>query len=191
MVLASTVICGSESSWIHDLISLSHCSENPATISDLPLGISTKILWRNRPMRELLKFRNLKERDCATLAERCHALPPLPSPLFAPHCALLGYAVTTGSRNNKEGPRDLSDVTRNNTQRCDLRMSDSSVNKIDWRESISSRVPVVFMRVQVRVHNQFAASYRRELRRLFLWREYSSGIFGVSDCYSLCVEIHC
>jgi hypothetical protein len=46
---------------------------------------STKemILWRNHSMRELLKFRNLKERDCATVAERCCVLPPLPSPLFA------------------------------------------------------------------------------------------------------------
>jgi hypothetical protein len=28
------------------------------------------------PMQELLKFRNLKERDCATVAERYHVLPP-------------------------------------------------------------------------------------------------------------------
>jgi hypothetical protein len=41
------------------------------------------VLWRNRPMRELLKFRNLKESDCATVAERYRVLPPLPSPLFA------------------------------------------------------------------------------------------------------------
>jgi hypothetical protein len=47
----------------------------------------TNILWRNRPMWELLKFRNLKERDCATVAERCCVLPPLPSPLFAPRVA--------------------------------------------------------------------------------------------------------
>jgi hypothetical protein len=47
------------------------------------------VLWRNRPMRELLKFRNLKERDCATVAERCRVLPPLPSPLFAPLVARL------------------------------------------------------------------------------------------------------
>jgi hypothetical protein len=37
------------------------------------------ILWRNRPMRELLKFRNLKERNCATVVERCRAAPCLPS----------------------------------------------------------------------------------------------------------------
>jgi hypothetical protein len=58
-------------------------------------------------------------------------LPSLPSPLFAPHSVLLGYMVTTGSRNSKEGPRDLSDVTRNNTQHCVLRMSDSSVYKTE------------------------------------------------------------
>jgi hypothetical protein len=45
--------------------------------------ISEVLLWRNRPMRELLKFRNLKKRDCATVAERCRVLPPLHSPLFA------------------------------------------------------------------------------------------------------------
>jgi hypothetical protein len=45
------------------------------------------ILWRNRSMRELIIFRNLKEPDCATVAERCRILPPLPSPLFAPHVA--------------------------------------------------------------------------------------------------------
>jgi hypothetical protein len=52
------------------------------------------ILWHNRPMQELLKFRNLKEWDCSTVAEHCHALLPLPSPSFAPHRALLGCAVT-------------------------------------------------------------------------------------------------
>jgi hypothetical protein len=60
-----------------------------------------KTLWRNRPMRALLKFRNIKERDCATVAQRCRVLPPLPSPLFAPHRALLAHAINTGSRNNK------------------------------------------------------------------------------------------
>jgi hypothetical protein len=48
------------------------------------------------------------------------ALPPLPSPRFAPHHALLGYAVNTESHNSEEGSRDLCDVTRNNTQRCVL-----------------------------------------------------------------------
>jgi hypothetical protein len=43
-------------------------------------------------------------------------MPPLPFPLFAPHRELLRYAVNTGLRNSKEGPHDLSDVTRNNTQ---------------------------------------------------------------------------
>jgi hypothetical protein len=37
-------------------------------------------MWRNRPMREVMKFRNLKERDCATVAERCRILPPYPFP---------------------------------------------------------------------------------------------------------------
>jgi hypothetical protein len=73
-------------------------------------------------MRELLKFRNLKERDCATVVSDV-----FPHPRFAPHRALLGYAVNNGLYNSKEGPRDLRDVTRNNTQRCVLRMSDSSV----------------------------------------------------------------
>jgi hypothetical protein len=84
-------------------------------------------------MWELLIFRNLEERDRATVVERCRVSPPLPSPLFVPHRTLLGYAVNTGSRNTKEGPRDLRDVTRNDTQRCVLRMSDSSVYKRDNR----------------------------------------------------------
>jgi hypothetical protein len=84
------------------------------------------ILWCNRPMREVIKFRNLKERDCATVVERCRVLPPLPS-----FRVLLGYAVITRSRNSKEGRRDLSDVMHNNTQRCVLHVSDSSVDRRD------------------------------------------------------------
>jgi hypothetical protein len=78
-------------------------------------------------MRELIKLKNLKKRDCATVVDRCRVLPPLPSPRFAPHLLLLGYAVTTGSRKSKEGTRDLHDIMRNNTQRCVLRVSDCSV----------------------------------------------------------------
>jgi hypothetical protein len=59
-------------------------------------------------MREVITFRNFKERECATVAERCCVLPPLPS-----FRVLLGYAVITWSRNRKEGRRELSDVTRN------------------------------------------------------------------------------
>jgi hypothetical protein len=84
-------------------------------------------------MRELIEFRNLEECDCAAVVKRCRVLPPLSSPRFATHRVLLGYAVTTRSRNSKEVPRDLSDVTRKNTQRCVLRMSDSSVyNSDNW-----------------------------------------------------------
>jgi hypothetical protein len=63
-------------------------------------------------MRELLKFRNLKERDCATVVSDV-----FPYSRFAPHRTLLGYAVNTGLRNSKEGPRDVRDVMRNNAQR--------------------------------------------------------------------------
>jgi hypothetical protein len=56
--------------------------------TELPHSVFN-ILWCNRPMRELMKFRNLKERDCATIAEHCRVLPPLPSPLFAPRVAKL------------------------------------------------------------------------------------------------------
>jgi hypothetical protein len=96
------------------------------------------ILWRNRPMRELIKFRNFKERDCATVAERCRVLTPLPSPLFAPRVSRL--RGNTRWRNSKEGPRNLSDITRNSTRRCVLRMSDSSVHK---RETESTSAPVI------------------------------------------------
>jgi hypothetical protein len=80
-------------------------------------------------MRGVITFRNLKERDCATVAERCRAMPPLPSPLFASRVARL--RGDTGWRNSKEGPRNLSDVTRNSTRRRVLRMSDSSVDRRD------------------------------------------------------------
>jgi hypothetical protein len=39
----------------------------------------------------------------------------LASPPFSSLCVLLGYALTIGSHNSKEGPRNLSDVTRNST----------------------------------------------------------------------------
>jgi hypothetical protein len=78
------------------------------------------IVWRVHPMWEMLKRRNLEERDCATVVECCHALPPLPSPRFALHHALLGYMVNTGSHSSKEGSRDLRNITCNNTQRCIL-----------------------------------------------------------------------
>jgi hypothetical protein len=78
------------------------------------------ILWRILPVREMLKHRNLEERDCTTAVEYCRALPPLPSPRFAPHHAFLGYVVNTGSCNSKEVSHDLRDVTRNNTQHCTL-----------------------------------------------------------------------
>jgi hypothetical protein len=54
--------------------------------------VQLTIFWRNRPMRELLKFRNLKERNCTRVAEPCRALPPLP--FLSLLCVLLGYAVT-------------------------------------------------------------------------------------------------
>jgi hypothetical protein len=77
-------------------------------------------------MREVITFRNFNERDCATVAERCRVLPPLPS-----FRVLLSYVIITWSRNSKEGQSDLSDVTCNNTQRCVLRVSDSSVDRRD------------------------------------------------------------
>jgi hypothetical protein len=111
------------------------------------------ILWCNCPMQELLKFRNLEERDCATVVERYRILPPLPSPNFPTHHALLGYAVNTGSRDSKEGPRDLRDVTHNNTQRCVLRVSDSSIYRRDWWQFSWGvvRVAVAVVGVQVRI----------------------------------------
>jgi hypothetical protein len=52
-------------------------------------------------MPEVIKFRNLKEHDCPTVAECRRVLPPLPS-----LHVLLGYAATLGSCNSKEGPRN-------------------------------------------------------------------------------------
>jgi hypothetical protein len=68
-------------------------------------------------MREAIKIRNFKERDCTTVAERCRVLPHLLSPRFASLRVLLDYAVLAWSRNSKEGRRDLSQVTRNNSSR--------------------------------------------------------------------------
>jgi hypothetical protein len=86
------------------------------------------ILWRNRSLWEVIKIRNLKERDCTTVAERCCVLPPLPSPRFASLRVLLGYAVITWSRNSKEGRRDLSDVTRNNRSRVTFSVRSALTN---------------------------------------------------------------
>jgi hypothetical protein len=132
-------------------------------------------------MREVITFRNLKERDCATVAERCRVLPPHTSLRV-----LLGYVVITWSRNSKAGRRDLSDVTRNNTQRCVLRVSDSSVDRRDWRQCSASKVLVVKWSTSRlwAVKYEFAVSYRRELRRLFLWIEDLCGIFEECKTYS-------
>jgi hypothetical protein len=93
-------------------------------------------------MRELLKFRNLKERDCAIVAEHYRVLPPLPSPRFAlPWVARL--RGNTGWCNSKEGPCNLSDAMRNSTRHCVLCMSDSSVYGRDWRQCSSSAVRAV------------------------------------------------
>jgi hypothetical protein len=100
------------------------------------LSYTLYVLWRNCPMWEVIEFRNLKERDCATVAERRRVLPLHPSPIFAP--VLLDYAVTIVLRNSKEGQTDLSDVTLNNTQRCVLRVLDSSVDRRDWRQCSAS-----------------------------------------------------
>jgi hypothetical protein len=91
------------------------------------------ILWRNRPMREVIKFRNLKERDCATAGERCRVLPPLPS-----FRVLLGYAAITWSRNSKEGRRDLSDVTRNNSNRVTFSVRSALTNSTTEFSVLSS-----------------------------------------------------
>jgi hypothetical protein len=64
------------------------------------------ILWHNRPMREVITFRNFKERDCATVAECYHVLPPLPFPRFASLRVLLGYAVISWLRKD-----DVTSVT--------------------------------------------------------------------------------
>jgi hypothetical protein len=103
----------------------------------------TKILWRNRPMREMITFGNLEKCNCTTVAERCRVLPPFPSPRFASLCVLLGYAISIGSRNNKERPRNLSNITHNSTRRCFLRMSDSSIDSRDRWQCSSSKVRVV------------------------------------------------
>jgi hypothetical protein len=89
-------------------------------------------VWRNCPMWEVIKFRNLEECECATVAECCRVLPPLP-----PFRVLLGYAVITLSRNSKEGQSDLTDVTRNVPPTSDTKCDVYATNKTgsssdDW-----------------------------------------------------------
>jgi hypothetical protein len=48
------------------------------------------------------------------------ALPPLPSPRFAPHRALLDYAAKTGSRNSKVGSHDFRDIVIQGSRRYEL-----------------------------------------------------------------------
>jgi hypothetical protein len=82
--------------------------------------VNLNVLKRNRPMREVMKFRTLKERDCATVAERYRILRPLPFPRFASLRVLLGNAMSIGSRNGKEGRRDLSRHATIAAARCFL-----------------------------------------------------------------------
>jgi hypothetical protein len=90
------------------------------------------ILWRNRPMREVKTFRNFKERDCSTVAERYRVFPPLPFPCFASLRVLLGYAVITWLRKD-----DVTSVTSRATihnaafSACQIRMIGSAL----WRRT--------------------------------------------------------
>jgi hypothetical protein len=59
-------------------------------------------------MREVITFRKFKERDCATVAERYRVLPPLPS-----FRVLLGYVVTTWSRNHNVSSVPSRETIRN------------------------------------------------------------------------------
>jgi hypothetical protein len=77
------------------------------------------VLWRASPQAvtvEAIGTRGTRLRNSSGALPRI-ASPPVPR--FAPHRALPGYAVNTGSRNS-DGSRDLRDVTRNNTQHCVL-----------------------------------------------------------------------
>jgi hypothetical protein len=132
------------------------------------------ILWRNRPMRKLLKFRNLNERDCATVAERCRVLPPLPSPSIAPHHELLGCAVTL------DGATVRKDHVTSQTSHATVHGAAFSACRIPAfiGETEGSTAPLEFESVFMRAHNQFAVSYQRELRRLLLGIEDLCVILG-------------
>jgi hypothetical protein len=94
------------------------------------------LLWRNRPMREVMNFRTLKERDCATVTVRYRVLPPFPS-----LCLLLGYAVTVMKDDETSVSRhttiaaarrfSVRSALTNSTQCCVLRVLDSSVDRRD------------------------------------------------------------
>jgi hypothetical protein len=58
-------------------------------------------VWRNRKKREVITFRNFKERGCATVAEGYRVLSPFPSLRV-----LLGYAVIAWLRKD-----DVTSVT--------------------------------------------------------------------------------
>jgi hypothetical protein len=133
-------------------------------------------MWRIRPVRELLKRRNLETR-LRNNSKRYSVLPSprFSSPRFTPHHAFLGDAVNDGSRNSKEGSRDLRDVTCNSTQSRVSRMSDSRVYRRDWRQFSS-------VRVWVPVRNREFTLVRSESYKWSEVEEESSSPWEHLDC---------
>jgi hypothetical protein len=110
-------------------------------------------------MQELIKIRNLKERDCATVAERCRVLPPLSSLRV-----LLGYAVTTGSRNKRK------DHVTSVTSRATIHNAAFSACQIPVliRETEASAVQLLVRSSSVRSSTQLVTSElvtRQEARK--------------------------
>jgi hypothetical protein len=100
-------------------------------------------------MQELIKFRNFKEWDCATVVEHYRVLPPLPSPRFAPHYVLLGYAVTTGCATvRKDHVTSVTCATVHNAafSACQtpafIRENEGSAEqyRTEWQHRVNSRV---------------------------------------------------
>jgi hypothetical protein len=107
-------------------------------------------------MRELFKCRNLEMRLCNS-SKRC-----FPSPRFAPHHALLGDPVYSGSCNSKEESYDLRDITCNSTQHRVSHMSDSRVYRRDWRQFSSVQVRVLSQGTHVSCNREFEADCNGE-----------------------------
>jgi hypothetical protein len=149
------------------------------------------IVWHIHPMRELLKRRSLEEHHCATAVDRCQAVPCLPSPSFrsTPCVARLRsnlwivqqWGATWSPRHHVQqytmprSPACQTPAFIGETEGSSASAVQVSVHMLVATES--SRQFTTQSSQPVR--SELSKSYRRELRRLLLWREDLLGIFGV------------
>jgi hypothetical protein len=153
----------------------------------------TKVMWRIRLMRELLKHGSLEERDWATAVECCQAEPYLPSLPLAllrtvrcyvtrKHWTAQQWGVvwplwchaqqyTTLCSPACQTPAFIGETEGSSasfsTSQCTHVSCNREFKTVCNREFTTSSQSII------------EVSYWRELRRLLLWREDFCGIFGV------------